>query len=111
MCNKANLKKHLKNNLLLILTIISVFIGVGLGSIIRIYLKLNRVEKEYFAFPGEILLRILKFIIFPLIGSSLATSIWGIQKSKSGKIAIHAIWFYSVTTLFAILVAIVLRYL
>ena len=63
MCNKANLKKHLKNNLLLILTIISVFIGVGLGSIIRIYLKLNQVEKEYFAFPGEILLRILKYIL------------------------------------------------
>lgn len=108
MCSKTDFKKHLKNNLLLILTIISVIIGTGLGSILRIYVNLNQVEKEYFSFPGEIFLRILKFILFPLIGSSLASSIWGIQKKKIGKIAIQAVMFYSITTISAILVAVVL---
>jgi solute carrier family 1 (high affinity glutamate transporter) protein 2 len=86
MCSKTDFKKYLKNNLLLILTIISVIIGTGLGSILRIYVDLNKVEKEYFAFPGEIFLRILKFILLPLIGSSIASSIWGIQKKKIGNV-------------------------
>lgn len=80
----SNLKKQLKNNLLLILTVIAVLLGVGIGILIKDNAKLNQIEKDYFAFPGEIFLRILKFLIFPLIASSLLTSIDGIQKSKNG---------------------------
>ena len=106
--NLTTIKKHLKNNLLLILTIVSVIIGIGFGVLIRSVANLNQTEKDYFAFPGEVFLRILKFLIFPLIASSLLSSISDIEKSKCGRVAIKALIFYLITTICAILIAIVL---
>ena len=74
----------IKNNLLLILIIISVIVGVIIGILVRIYATLSSIEKSYFSFPGEIFLRVLKLLIFPLILSSLITSMGNIVKTKSG---------------------------
>lgn len=83
-----NVKKHFKSNLLLILTVVAVLLGVGFGILIKDRTHLSQIEKDYFAFPGEIFLRILKFLIFPLIASSLLSSIDGIQKSQNGNLKI-----------------------
>lgn len=52
---------------------IFVFVGIVMGLLVREYSKLSNLEKFYFAFPGEILMRMLKLIILPLIVSSMIT--------------------------------------
>ncbi len=48
------IKKQFQDNILLILTVISVIIGIGLGFVLRIYTNLSVNEKAYFGFPGEV---------------------------------------------------------
>ena len=48
------IKKQFKDNILLIITVISVIIGIGLGFVLRIYTNLSVNEKAYFGFPGEV---------------------------------------------------------
>jgi Na+/H+-dicarboxylate symporter len=54
----------------------SVLVGIGLAFILRSYANLTNPEKLYFGFPGEIFLRMLKFLILPLITSSLISGIF-----------------------------------
>lgn len=49
------------------------FLGIAMGVLIREYSKFSNLEKFYFAFPGEILMRMLKLIVLPLIISSMIT--------------------------------------
>ena len=108
-------------------------VGVIIGILVRNYATLSSIEKSYFSFPGEIFLRVLKLLIFPLILSSLITSMGNIVKTKSGKpnsfihdnltklmkifkiffstigkVAIRAILYYMFTTFTAIVIALVL---
>lgn len=48
-------------------------LGIGIGVLVREYGKLSNLDKVYFAFPGELLMRMLKLIILPLIISSMIT--------------------------------------
>lgn len=49
------------------------FLGITIGVLVREYGRLSSLEKFYFAFPGELLMRMLKLIILPLIISSMIT--------------------------------------
>ncbi len=49
--------------------------GIALGVLVRDYTSLSQLEKQYFGFPGEILMRMLKLVILPLIVSSMITGI------------------------------------
>lgn len=48
-------------------------LGIGLGVVVREYASLSYLHKQYFGFPGEILMRMLKLVILPLIISSMIT--------------------------------------
>lgn len=48
-------------------------LGIGFGVLVREYGALSNLDKVYFAFPGELLMRMLKLIILPLIISSMIT--------------------------------------
>ena len=101
--------KQAKVNLLLIATVLAVGIGIGLAFILRIYTKgLTQEEKGYFGFPGELFLRMLKFIILPLIASSMITGVAGLCTSKAGKIAARALIYYFLTTISAVILGLVL---
>lgn len=102
------LKKQLKNNLLLILTVISVLFGIGLGFLLRATTNLSPPVRHYFGFPGELFLRGLKFIILPLISSSLVTGIAGLGVAKTGRVAIRALLLYFTTTFSAVIIGLVL---
>lgn len=65
-------KVWVKENLLLILTVASVVIGVILGLLLRLA-EPSKDTIMILGFPGEILMRILKMLILPLIISSLIT--------------------------------------
>lgn len=47
--------------------------GISLGVVVREYASLSHLHKQYFGFPGEILMRMLKLVILPLIISSMIT--------------------------------------
>ncbi|XP_040273063.1 excitatory amino acid transporter 3 isoform X2 [Bufo bufo] len=101
-------KRVLKNNWLLITTVVAVVLGIGLGLLVREYGKLSNLDKFYFAFPGEILMRMLKLIILPLIVSSMITGVAALDSSVSGKIGLRAIVYYFSTTVLAVILGIVL---
>lgn len=52
-------------------------LGIGVGVLVREYGKLSNLDKFYFSFPGEVLMRMLKLIILPLIISSMITGMTG----------------------------------
>nr|CAD7425217.1 unnamed protein product [Timema monikensis] len=62
----------MKQNLLLVLTIASVLVGVAVGFLGRLA-RLSDGSIMLVSFPGEILMRLLKMFILPLIISSLVS--------------------------------------
>ncbi|KAG9486736.1 excitatory amino acid transporter 3 [Eleutherodactylus coqui] len=104
----CNCRRILRNNWLLITTVVAVVLGIGLGVLVREYGKLSNLDKFYFAFPGEVLMRMLKLIILPLIVSSMITGVAALDSSVSGKIGLRAIVYYFCTTVIAVILGIVL---
>ncbi len=78
-------KNWSRKNAFLLVTIVSVFVGIVLGFLLRLCADLNEIEKSYVGFPGEIFLRMIKLLILPLIVSSLISSIGNIAKKNIGK--------------------------
>ncbi|MGH0154500.1 UNVERIFIED_CONTAM: hypothetical protein FKN15_029395 [Acipenser sinensis] len=81
---------------------------IGLGVLVREYARLSAQDKFYFGFPGEILMRMLKLIILPLIISSMITGVAALDSSVSGKIGLRAVVYYFSTTIIAVILGIVL---
>ncbi|XP_048212440.1 excitatory amino acid transporter 3 [Perognathus longimembris pacificus] len=101
-------KRFLKNNWLLLSTVAAVVLGITIGVLVREHSKLSNLEKFYFAFPGEILMRMLKLIILPLIISSMITGVAALDSNVSGKIGLRAVVYYFCTTIIAVILGIVL---
>lgn len=83
--------KALRKNILLILTIASVSFGIGLGFLLRATTHLPARTLPYFGYPGELFLRGLKFIILPLVASSLICGISGLGLAKTGTLLLSSI--------------------
>lgn len=106
---KRMMKKQLKDNLLLGFTILAVILGVATGFILRSYAHLNPAQKLYFGFLGEIFLRLLKFLIIPLVASSIIAGVASLgTANKTGKVASIALIYYLTTTVMAAILGILL---
>uniref|UniRef100_A0A4W4FTC8 Amino acid transporter n=1 Tax=Electrophorus electricus TaxID=8005 RepID=A0A4W4FTC8_ELEEL len=103
-----DVKSFLKRNWILIATIASVLLGISLGLLVREYASLSQLEKQYFGFPGEILMRMLKLVILPLIISSMITGVAALDSEVSGRIGLRAVIYYFSTTIIAVILGIVL---
>uniref|UniRef100_A0A3P8WQE3 Amino acid transporter n=1 Tax=Cynoglossus semilaevis TaxID=244447 RepID=A0A3P8WQE3_CYNSE len=101
-------KGLLKKNWLLIATVLSVVLGITLGVAVREYATLSNLHKQYFGFPGEILMRMLKLVILPLIISSMITGVAALDSEVSGKIGLRAVIYYFSTTIIAVILGIIL---
>lgn len=113
-CEKKNCKDRfmafLKRNLLVILTVSGVLVGVGLGMMIR-NMNLTRAQITYFAFPGEMLLRMLKMIILPLVVCSLISGAASLDTRSLGKLGGIAVSYFLVTTLIASSIGVALAFI
>lgn len=92
------LKRIVKANLLVILTVAAVMLGVFIGLLVR-NAELTQTQIIYFGFPGEILIRLLKMIIIPLVVCSLVSGSASIDPKALGKLGGWAMLFFFVTTL------------
>ncbi|XP_067085652.1 excitatory amino acid transporter 4 isoform X2 [Osmerus mordax] len=102
-----SVKGFLKRNLFVIFTIAAVALGVMLGFALRPQ-NLTLRDIKYFSFPGELLMRMLKMLVLPLLVSSLVTGISSLDSKASGKMGIRAVVYYMVTTLVAVFIGIVM---
>lgn len=97
---RRRLMEFLRRNLLVILTVSGVLLGVGLGMVVR-NMNLTKAQMTYFAFPGEMLLRMLKMIILPLVVCSLVSGAASLDTRSLGKLGGIAVAYFLVTTLIA----------
>lgn len=93
-------KRLLMANMLVILTVAGVLIGVFIGLGLR-NVELTRTQMIYVGFPGELLIRLLKMIIIPLVVCSLVSGAASIDPKALGKLGGWAMLFFLVTTLIA----------
>ncbi|CAF1174380.1 unnamed protein product [Rotaria sordida] len=97
----------LRNNLLLTMTITGVFFGLLLGFLCRLS-KPSSETVMILSFPGDILMRMLKMLILPLITSSLITGLAVLDPKSSGKLGVYALTYYFCTTILAAVLGIIL---
>ncbi|KAK3573371.1 hypothetical protein QTP86_024607 [Hemibagrus guttatus] len=107
---KDKLMSFLRRNLVVILTVSGVLVGVGLGVMVR-KMNLTRAQMTYFAFPGEMLLRMLKMIILPLVVCSLISGAASLDTRSLGKLGGIAVSYFLVTTLIASSIGVALAFL
>jgi len=94
-------------NLLLVLTVLGVVLGVVLGFLCRLA-KPDLYTIQMISFPGDILMRMLKMLIIPLITSSMIAGLAQLDAKKSGKMGSRALAYYFGTTMLAAVVGIVM---
>lgn len=103
-------KRIVKANLLVILTVAGVIIGVFIGLGVR-NVALTRTQVIYIGFPGELLIRLLKMIIIPLVVCSLVSGAASIDPKALGKLGGWAMLFFLVTTLIASSIGVVMAFI
>uniref|UniRef100_A0AAY4B4N8 Amino acid transporter n=1 Tax=Denticeps clupeoides TaxID=299321 RepID=A0AAY4B4N8_9TELE len=101
------IRDYCKRNGLLTLSVVAVITGCVTGYMMR-GLNLSPQAKIYFAFPGELLMRMLKMLILPLITSSLMSGLAAMDSKASGRMGLLTITYYLWTTFIAVIVGIVL---
>uniref|UniRef100_A0A8C1KUU5 Amino acid transporter n=1 Tax=Cyprinus carpio TaxID=7962 RepID=A0A8C1KUU5_CYPCA len=96
-----------KQNGLLILSVLAVVIGCLLGFFLRSK-NLSEQEVKYFQFPGELLMRMLKMLILPLVVSSLMSGLAALDAKCSSRLGLITVSYYLWTTFLAVVVGIVM---
>ncbi|RXN02603.1 excitatory amino acid transporter 2-like protein [Labeo rohita] len=95
-------------NLLLALTVLGVIAGTVLGMMLRYVPDLDTNTLMLVSFPGDILMRMLKMLILPLIISSLITGLAGLDARSSGRMGTRAMVYYMSTTVIAAVLGVIL---
>lgn len=103
----SKVMKWCRHNLLLVLTVIGVCLGILFGIVLRAA-ELSADTIMLISFPGDILMRMLKLLILPLIVSSMITGLANLDAKNSGKMGLRAIVYYFATTFSAIILGIIL---
>ena len=98
---------HVKSNLLLILTIVSVILGTILGVSIATA-NPSDLTITLISFPGELFLRSLKMLILPLIVFSLMSGLGSLKLKTAGALGLRTLLYYVTTTCLAVSLGIVL---
>ncbi|XP_054650179.1 neutral amino acid transporter B(0) [Dunckerocampus dactyliophorus] len=103
-------KRIVEANLLVILTVVGVIIGVFIGLGVR-SVTLTRTQVIYIGFPGELLIRLLKMIIIPLVVCSLVSGAASIDPKALGRLGGWAMLFFLLTTLIASAIGVVMAFI
>lgn len=112
-CRKK-LGAGIRNNLLLVLLIIGAAVGLLIGVLVNP--PVNRIsdpEKKattvmLMAFPGELLMNMLRMLVLPLVIASLITAVSGLNPAEAGKIGRRTLLYYVSTMVLAALLGLIL---
>ncbi|XP_036943528.1 solute carrier family 1 member 9 isoform X1 [Acanthopagrus latus] len=96
------------HSLLLGLTVMGVVMGTVFGMLLRYMKVTDSSALTMVSFPGEILMRMLKMLILPLIISSLITGLAGLDAKSSGRMGSRAMVYYMSTTVIAAILGVIL---
>ncbi|CAM2110321.1 neutral amino acid transporter B(0) [Caretta caretta] len=108
----ARVRGCLRANLLVLLTVAGVLAGVAVGLGVRqVPGGLSRAGILAFSFPGELLLRLLKMIILPLVVCSLVSGAASLDPAALGRLGGWAMLFFLLTTLLASAVGVSLAFI
>ncbi|XP_011302519.1 excitatory amino acid transporter [Fopius arisanus] len=99
------IEEWMTKNLLLVLTVVGVITGFGFGFLGRLG-NFSDGNIMLISFPGEILMRLLKMFILPLIISSLITGMAKLDAKSSGRMGCRALCYYLGTTVLAAILGI-----
>ncbi|XP_052054926.1 neutral amino acid transporter A [Apodemus sylvaticus] len=99
-----------RRHALVLLTVSGVLVGAGMGAALR-GLQLTRTQVTYLAFPGEMLLRMLRMIILPLVVCSLVSGAASLDASSLGRLGGIAVAYFGLTTLSASALAVALAFI
>ncbi|XP_031817514.1 neutral amino acid transporter B(0) [Sarcophilus harrisii] len=92
----------LRANLLVLLTLAGVAAGAAVGlAVARWGPRLSPAQLVAFSFPGELLLRLLRLIILPLVVCSLVGGAASLDPASLGRMGGWALLFFLLTTLLA----------
>ncbi|XP_052555159.1 neutral amino acid transporter A [Tympanuchus pallidicinctus] len=100
----------LRRNALVLLTVSGVVAGVVLGAAVR-GAALGPAQVAYLAFPGELLLRMLRMVILPLVVCSLVSGAASLDARSLGRLGGIAIAYFLGTTLLASGLAVALGFI
>lgn len=84
--------------------LLTTFVAVIVGSLTGYFLRSFKLEPEnimLISFPGEILMRMLKMLVLPLIISSIVTGVAVLDPKSSGKIGLYSMSYYLGTSVVA----------
>ncbi len=98
---RPKLEAFARENFMLFYSILAILIGVIIGMVLRGSLNMSPLTKRYFLFPGEIFLRMFKFVLLPLITSSLIAGFGSIPPVTNSRIVKKALIYFVSTTYFA----------
>ncbi|XP_043981257.1 excitatory amino acid transporter 2b isoform X1 [Gambusia affinis] len=104
----AQICSKMFKNLLLTLTVLGVILGAVSGMLLRVASPIHPDIVMVIAFPGDILMRMLKMLILPLIISSLITGLAGLDAKSSGRLGTRAMVYYMTTTVIAAVLGVIL---
>ncbi|XP_044538964.1 excitatory amino acid transporter 2-like, partial [Gracilinanus agilis] len=85
-----------------------VILGAVCGGLLRLASPIHPDVVMLIAFPGDILMRMLKMLILPLIISSLITGLSGLDAKASGRLGTRAMVYYMSTTIIAAVLGVIL---
>ncbi|XP_067009599.2 excitatory amino acid transporter isoform X2 [Anabrus simplex] len=94
----GSVRRWLGDNLLLLITIVGVLLGVAVGFALR-PLQLGDDAILLISYPGELVMRLLKLMILPLIIASLISGAARLNASMNGKIAVRTLVYFLLTSL------------
>lgn len=103
--------KLLKESAFLLFLLIGIISGIVIGILIKHFdpeFYKDKREVMYLGFPGDLLLRMLKCMIIPLIVTSLISGMAAIPGKASGRMGGFAVLYYLITTFMAVLLGILL---
>ncbi|XP_066172566.1 neutral amino acid transporter A [Sylvia atricapilla] len=100
----------LRRNALVLLTVSGVVAGVALGAAVR-GAALGPAQIAYLAFPGELLLRMLRMVILPLVVCSLVSGAASLDTRSLGRLGGIAVAYFLGTTLLASGLAVALGFI
>lgn len=104
-CSRVRFKGE---KLIVALTVAGVAVGILLGFTIKLSSDPSPTTITLVMFPGELLMRMLKMLIIPIIATSIVTGLANLDMKKSGRMGGYAVFYYMLTTVLAVILGIVL---